>query len=351
MQQGLDGLLNALPMPALFIGADDRILAANAEAAQLFGSAAAGRLLTTVLRQPTVLHAVDDCRSSLEAHTARYLTNDGQQDVTYSVNCGFVSLHEGQGVLACFEDVTHMEQIGQMRRDFVANVSHELRTPLTALLGFIETLRGSARDDAAARERFLGIMEKEAERMNRLVRDLLSLSQVEAEERMRPAKPVNIVDLVEGAARTLTHLADGEGVRIVHDLPERPIMVPAEPDQLRQVITNLVENAIKYGGKGGIVTLSISPPAQETALRAEAVRICVRDTGPGIDPLHIPRLTERFYRVDSHRSREMGGTGLGLAIVKHIVNRHRGRLLIESTIGEGSTFCVILPTSEAKSIN
>ncbi|MDR9485496.1 MAG: ATP-binding protein [Sediminimonas sp.] len=345
MTQGLDGLLEAVPMPALFVGADDRIVAANAAAARLFGQPPAGRLLTTVVRQPTVLHAVDGCRSSLEARTARYLTNDGQQDVTYAVNCGFVALQEGQGVLTCFEDVTHMEQVGQMRRDFVANVSHELRTPLTALLGFIETLRGPARDDAAARERFLGIMEHEAERMNRLVRDLLSLSQVEAEERMRPANPVDIVELVEGASRTLTHLAGGSDVTIVHEMPESAIMVPAEPDQLRQVVTNLVENAIKYGGRGGTVTLSITGPAQDLALRAEAVRICVRDTGPGIDPLHIPRLTERFYRVDSHRSREKGGTGLGLAIVKHIVNRHRGRLLIDSAPGEGSTFCIVLPTS------
>ena len=332
-------------MPSLLIGADDRILAANTAATKLFGRAPAGRLLTTVVRQPTVLHAVDDCRSSLEAHGARYLANDGQQDVTYAVTCSFVSVHEGQGVLTCFEDVTHMEQVGQMRRDFVANVSHELRTPLTALLGFIETLRGPAREDAVARERFLGIMENEAERMNRLVRDLLSLSQVEAEERMRPVNPVDIVELAEGAMRTLGHLAESAGVRMVHDVPQEPITLPAEPDQLRQVISNLVENAIKYGGKGGTVTLSINTPARDPALRAEAVRICVRDTGPGIDPLHIPRLTERFYRVDSHRSREMGGTGLGLAIVKHIMNRHRGRLLIESTPGEGSVFCIVLPTS------
>ncbi|WP_296764145.1 ATP-binding protein [Sediminimonas sp.] len=344
MDGGLKGLMAALPMPALFIGNDDRILAANEAATRLFARVPEGRLLTTVVRQPTVLHAVDGCRADRAPRRARYLTNDGEQDVTYAVSCGFVELHEGRGVLACFEDVTQVEQVGQMRRDFVANVSHELRTPLTALLGFIETLRGPAREDAAARERFLGIMEKEAGRMNRLVRDLLSLSQVEAEERMRPARRLNLVELAQGAARTLTQLAEDLGVSLVYEMPAQPVTVPAEADQLSQVVTNLVENAIKYGGKGGTVTVAITGPAQDPALRAEAVRLSIRDTGPGIDPLHIPRLTERFYRVDSHRSREMGGTGLGLAIVKHIVNRHRGRLLIDSAPGEGSVFTVVLPT-------
>ena len=346
MDGGLNSLMAALPMPALLVGDDDRILAANAAAARLFSRAPEGRLLTTVVRQPTVLHAVDGCRASHAPRSARYLTNDGQQDVTYAVSCGFVDLQEGRGVLACFEDVTHMEQVGQMRRDFVANVSHELRTPLTALLGFIETLRGPAREDAAARDRFLGIMEKEAGRMNRLVRDLLSLSQVEAEERMRPARRVNLVELVQGAVRTLAQVAEDADVSMVHEMPSEAVMVPAEADQLSQVVTNLVENAIKYGGTGGTVTLSITGPAMDPALRAEAVRLSVHDTGPGIDPLHIPRLTERFYRVDNHRSREMGGTGLGLAIVKHIVNRHRGRLLIDSTPGAGSTFTVVLPTTD-----
>ena len=345
MDGGLKSLMAALPMPALLIGDDDRILAANEAAARLFARPPQGRLLTTVVRQPTVLDAVDGCRAARAPRSARYLTSDGEQDVTYAVSCGYVDLHDGRGVLSCFEDVTHVEQVGQMRRDFVANVSHELRTPLTALLGFIETLRGPAREDAGARERFLGIMEKEANRMNRLVRDLLSLSQVEAEERMRPAKHVNLAELAEGAARPLAQLAADSDVELVHDMPAGPVMVPAEADQLGQVVTNLVENAIKYGGKGGTVTLSITGPAPDPALRAEAVRLSVRDTGPGIDPLHIPRLTERFYRVDSHRSREMGGTGLGLAIVKHIVNRHRGRLLIESAPGQGSAFIVVLPTA------
>lgn len=338
-------IVAAVPHAALLVADNDRILAANARSAALFGDGLAGRHLITVIRQPSVLDAIEGTRSSHLAQETRYLTNDGQQDVTYRVSCAHLDLAGLAGVLVVFEDVTHLEQAGQMRRDFVANVSHELRTPLTALLGFIETLQGPARDDAAARERFLGIMAREADRMNRLVRDLLSLSHVEAQERMRPDEQVDLTEIVRATRRSLAHLAEKNAVSFDEELPGVPVMVPGDADQLRQVLTNLIENAIKYGGHGCRVGLRLDGPAEGLGLRGPAVRLTVSDSGPGIDPLHIPRLTERFYRVDSHRSREMGGTGLGLAIVKHIVNRHRGRLRIESAPGEGSRFSVILPVS------
>jgi two-component system phosphate regulon sensor histidine kinase PhoR len=243
-----------------------------------------------------------------------------------------------------FEDATAAEEAGQIRRDFVANVSHELRTPLTAMIGFIETLRGAARHDQHAQERFLGIMEQEASRMNRLVHDLLSLSRVESEERVRPKARVEIGSLLASVTSALRKIADGQNVRITQIGPDAPTELPGDGDQLFQVFSNLVETAIKYGGPNSEIVMTASSSARDPFLRAPAVRISITDQGPGIDEIHIPRLTERFYRVDNHRSRELGGTGLGLAIVKHIVNRHRGRLRIESKLGEGSTFTVILPT-------
>ena len=245
---------------------------------------------------------------------------------------------QGEAVLCVFRDVTEEERAGEMRRDFVANVSHELRTPLTALMGFIETLKHAAKDDPKARDMFLGIMEAEAGRMNRLVRDLLQLSRVEAEERVRPKEAVALKPLLEGVIGSLKGVAERKGDRV--ELSGDPAVVPGDADQLTQVFTNLIENALKYGAAGQVVRVSLSP---EETVRGPAVRVEVADQGEGIDPVHLPRLTERFYRVDSHRSREMGGTGLGLAIVKHIVSRHRGWLRVESVVGEGSRFSVVLP--------
>lgn len=336
-------LIDAVPLPAVLIGTDERIAAANRRAAALLGSGLEGRHFITVLRQPTVLDAIEASLRDGAPRTIRYLSREGAQDTTYAVSCALVGAAAGAGLLVCFEDITHVEQAGQMRRDFVANVSHELRSPLTALLGFIETLRGPARGDDAAIDRFLGTMQFEAERMERLVRDLLSLSRVEGEERQRPTDPVDLAGMVTAVVNTLRPLADDSRVTLRSDLPGDRLLVPGDGDQLRQVCINLVENAIKYGGPGKSVHVRLATADHEPALRGPAVVLAVRDEGPGIDPVHIPRLTERFYRVDSHRSREMGGTGLGLAIVKHIVGRHRGRLRIDSTPGRGSEFRVMLP--------
>lgn len=339
----VSSLLGAIPLPTVLIGRGERIIGANDRALALLGPGIVGRHFITALRQPAVLDAIEACLRDSQTHVTRYLAGDGAQDVTYRVNCAPVDTDTGRGALIAFEDVTQMEQAGQMRRDFVANVSHELRSPLTALLGFIETLRGPARDDAAARERFLGTMQDEAERMERLVRDLLSLSRVEAQERVRPTDPVDLGRAIGTVLHTLRPLAAEQGVVLMADLPADPVVVPADADQLQQVLTNLIENAIKYGGAGKTVHIALTATDDEPALRGPAAEISVRDQGPGIDPVHIPRLTERFYRVDSHRSRRMGGTGLGLAIVKHIVGRHRGRLRIDSRPGGGSDFRVLLP--------
>jgi len=336
-------LIAALPMPVILIGQSERIEAANAAALRLVPTCEVGRHYITALRQPALLDTVETCLASGATSGSRYLGRDGARDTTWRVSVAPVALPQGPGALLTFEDVTAVEEAGQMRRDFVANVSHELRTPLTSLLGFVETLRGPARDDPAARDRFLSIMEREAGRMAQLVRDLLSLGRVEEEERRRPTDPVALKALVESVVQTLEPLAAATGNSLRLDLPPDAVIVPGDADQLRQVLVNLIENAIKYGGAGKPVEIMLTAPGQEPALRCAAVRLVVADHGDGIDEHHIPRLTERFYRVDNHRSREVGGTGLGLAIVKHIINRHRGRLRIESTPGQGSRFTVILP--------
>jgi two-component system phosphate regulon sensor histidine kinase PhoR len=335
--------LAAVPTPVLLVDAGERIRFANDSAGRLLGEGLIGRHYISILRQPTLLDCIEGALQRGVVTSGIYLSTSAGRETTHNVLATPVDAGQGREVLVSLEDVTPLQEAGQMRRDFVANVSHELRTPLTALLGFIETLRGAARADAATRDRFLSIMEKEAQRMNRLVHDLLSLSRVESNERTRPTEMVDVTRIIRSTAESL-RTAQAENVcEIVIEAESPSKHVPADPDQLTQVFANLFENAIKYGGKGGMVTVRISYPEHEPMLRGPAVRIEVIDQGPGIDPIHIPRLTERFYRIDGHRSRELGGTGLGLAIVKHIVSRHRGRLRITSEPGKGSCFTVILP--------
>ena len=344
----LPDLIEILPHAALIIGADERILAINPEARRILGGHALARPFVTVLRQPDFSTAIESALRGQQPDPVRLrlLTRDGAHTLQMAHIIALpASLSSKGGVLVSFEDITALESAIEMRRDFVANVSHELRTPLTALMGFVETLRTAARDDPKARDRFLTIMEREAARMNRLVGDLLSLSRVEGDERMRPTSKVDISAVLRGVMQTLEHSAQAANVALIRDGETGEHILPGDCDQLTQVFTNLIENAIKYGGQGGEVRITLSKIKSEPVLRGPGLRIEVSDRGEGIDPLHLPRLTERFYRVDTHRSREKGGTGLGLAIVKHIVARHRGRLRIDSTPGEGSRFTVILPES------
>ena len=233
-----------------------------------------------------------------------------------------------------------------MRADFVANAGHELKTPLSTLLGFIETLRGPARDDAAARERFLGIMHEQAGRMARLVDDLLSLSRIELNEHVAPTARVALGPILDSIAATLELRAAERGMRIELSLPDDLPDVQGERDELAQVFQNLLDNAVKYARRDSTVTVTAG--AGDRALPA-MVWVAVADHGEGIPNEHLPRLTERFYRIDNARSRELGGTGLGLAIVKHVLNRHRGRLEIASTLGQGSTFMIWLRAAPAES--
>lgn len=346
--------LRAVPVSILAVDRAARVIAANPAARSMFGDDILDRPFVTVLRQPMVVDALERMLSAqhdpapgespgTESQTLRASVNAGGRDIPCDVTVTTIPMSDGGGATIALLDRSGMEHAEQMRRDFIANVSHELRTPLTALMGFIETLRGPARNDDVARARFLEIMEAEVGRMNRLVADLLSLSRVESEERRRPVTSIELSALVRMVAATQTPTAAAAGVEIATKGTDIQAWVAGDHDQLVQVFHNLVENGVKYGGSGGSVTLSLGRITYEPVLRGPAWVVTVEDKGEGIDPLHLPRLTERFYRVDSSRSRAQGGTGLGLAIVKHIISRHRGRLRIDSDLGKGSRFAVILP--------
>ena len=305
MAEAIHDVLAALPMPVLAVDGTERIVAANEAATALVGQGSVGRHYVTILRQPQLIDTIAAVLGDSQPRVSQYLSNNGIEDTTFRVTAR--ALPHMRVLMLTFQDVSHLEQADQMRRDFVANVSHELRTLLTALMGFIETLRGPAREDAAARDRFLDIMEGEAGRMNRLVGDLLSLSRVEGDQRVRPQGRVNLDEIVSSVLRSLAPLANESSVRLTYDGPEQPVSLTGDADQLMQVVTNLVENAIKYGGSGGQVAITVTEVARDLSLRAPGVHLSITDFGPGIDPVHLPRLTERFYRADSHRSRALGG--------------------------------------------
>lgn len=323
--------IEAIAEPALIVqGA--RAVAANAAARALFGARIEGGDLRLVLRHPAVLDAVAEAAAS-GSSINREVNGLGAGNSAWRLRA--VETEDGR-VLVVFEDITQARLTERMRVDFVANASHELRTPLATLSGFIETLLGPAAEDEPARRRFLGIMANEASRMSRLIDDLLSLSRIELDKYVRPSMALDLGSVFSDVGKTLAMRLEQDQRQLVLKIVDPLPPVVGDRDQILQVLHNLVLNALKYGQTGTPITM-----------RAEAepdmVRIVVADMGDGIAPEHLPRLTERFYRVDSQRSRKMGGTGLGLAIVKHIVERHRGRLEITSQQGEGSEVSFTLP--------
>ena len=336
-------LLNALGEPILLINKSREIILANNVALDLFGRRIEGSDFARAIRHPAALHHVDRMLAgniiSPEPNTTFQLS--GSIATTYKLSVSRIEERTSAGdtYLIALKDISHILEAEQMRSDFVANVSHELRSPLTALTGFIETLKGSAKDDPDARARFLDIMEREASRMNRLIDDLLSLSTLETNERIRPVSKASVPNILNRVIATVSPQAEANNKTINFTTPSFEGIVSGDEDELVQLFHNLVENAVKYGRADSEIDISVR--------QDENLIIAIKDAGEGIPPEHIPRLTERFYRVDSGRSREKGGTGLGLAIVKHIINRHRGKLTIESTVGEGSTFIVELPLANA----
>jgi two-component system phosphate regulon sensor histidine kinase PhoR len=337
-------ILERLPDPVVVVAQDRTLRRSNAAARGAFGDD-----IAAVLRNPRLRAAIDRAIASGATGTAEVaLRAPVQRDIYASLVPMDPPLADGGRVLVVLSDRTRERVIEQSRADFVANVSHELRTPLASLIGFVETLQGSAADDPPAQQRFLGIMAEQGARMNRLIDDLLSLSRIELTEHQVPSQPLDLSLLlgrmVAGFEPRLAQRGVTLDLRIAADLPT----VAGDADQMAQVLQNLLDNGVKYGRDGGTLAVAAQPatPGERWPSRPGVV-VSVADQGQGIAKEHLPRLTERFYRVDKGRSRAVGGTGLGLAIVKHIVNRHRGQLLVESEVGKGTTVSVWLPLTQA----
>ncbi len=331
-------LFDMLPDPVLVLGSKRRIRRSNEAANRFFNVTEMDGDMTRFIRHPALLKAIDaayegaDQSARIEftisdvvpRHVAAYIVNlDGESS-------------EGLHLIVTLHDLTESRRMQQMRVDFVANASHELRTPLAILIGALETLMGPARNDPEAHQRFFTMMQAQSLRMSQLIDDLLSLSQIEINEHSRPADRVDIGKVLNGVGGLIRAKSVEMDKTIAMTLPETPVFVTGDFDQLTQVFTNLVDNALKYSREKSEIRVEIEVARREA-------RISVIDEGEGIPEEHIARLTERFYRVDSDRSRKLGGTGLGLAIVKHIVSRHRGHLEIESEVGKGSRFTIRLP--------
>jgi len=342
----LEAVLAALPDPVIALARDERVVAVNRQANEIVPALRRGEPAASLgLRMPDVLEALRRAVKTGQEQQAEFVQRV-PSDRWFEVVVAPLKYQPGARrsdlILMTFHDRTALRRVEEMRVSFVANASHELRTPLAALSGFIETLQGSARDDAAARERFLPIMHAQAMRMARLVNDLLLLSRIELNAHLRPQTPVDLISIVRQVKDSLETLARASDVKIQIHVPDQPFIVLGDRDELTSVFENLIENALKYGAAGKRVEISF---AQVEASEGQGeARVSVRDYGPGIAREHIPRLTERFYRVDVTESRAQGGTGLGLALVKHILNRHRGKLDIDSVLGSGATFTVRLPS-------
>jgi two-component system, OmpR family, phosphate regulon sensor histidine kinase PhoR len=335
--------IDAMPDPVIAVDRDHIVLHANRAALDLFPSMRIGAAIALANRSPELAEAIN---AVIVEQSPRSVSLHERMPVERRLDATVSPLARDSGnlpdIVIVMRDVSERERLAQMRADFIAHASHELRTPLAALRGFIETLQGAAKNDVAARERFLGIMSSEAQRMSRILDDLLSLARLEMRAHIAPTGHVDVNEVLSEVVESLEPIAAAVETTIQVDAPGEPCLVRGDRDEIVQVFVNILQNAIKYGRQGGAVTLQVSfVDGQRRRLR-----IAISDDGPGISEEHLPRLTERFYRVDDKSSREKGGTGLGLAIVKHIIARHRGELKIASKLGLGSTFTVELPVDD-----
>lgn len=351
-QDYVDAIMGAAPDALVLINAEHHVVEANRAALDAFGDRLVGRDMVQVIRIPDAVNAIERALVRQERCEAELtLLAPGERQflllvipiVQPSDGAASEEIVPFRGALLAFHETTALKRSEKMRADFVANASHELRTPLASIIGFIETLSGPAKEDAEARERFLGIMGQEATRMARLVDDLLSLSRIEQEEHLAPQETADLGHLLGRLSKALELKAQAENMTIDLDLPKNLPLVLGDDDQLTQVFQNLVDNALKYGQEGTSVRVSVETVERLPETGGGGLAVSIHNQGDGIPREHIPRLTDRFYRVDTARSRELGGTGLGLAIVKHIVNRHRGTFGVESELGVGTTASVGLP--------
>jgi two-component system phosphate regulon sensor histidine kinase PhoR len=332
-------LAAAVADPLIIFDHSATIVHANAAAFAAFGGLAPGMSLSLKFRAPEMQALLDGILSGHVAADAVDYTEKLPVERTYRVSASTVGHATGLYVLV-FKDQSETRRIDRMRADFIANASHELRTPLASIAGFIETLRGPARNDPAARDQFLQIMQNQTGRMARLIDDLLSLSRLEMKPYLRPGTEVDLRQTIDSVIDSLGPLASENGVVIEREFANGPLVVSGDRDELFQVFENLLENACKYGQSGGRVTVSVAGGGDS---QQPGFDVTIRDYGPGIAKEHIPRITERFYRVDVENSRTQKGTGLGLSIVKHILTRHNARLSIKSEVGKGAAFTVHLP--------
>ena len=361
-------LINALQEPALFITPTSRIGIANGAARKVFRFVDEEPLLKSVIRRPELLEAVEAVQLKQEPRAFSLIVLD-DPDRHFSGWVEPVEVEDGDGLLITMHDTTEIKRVGQARADFLANAGHELRTPLTSIAGFVETMRGAAKDDTESWDGFLKIMHGETQRMSRLINDLMSLTRIEQKEHLRPNSDTDLCSVVMGVTQTLRALAEEKGVTIKLEGDTGNVMVRGEADELSQVALNLIDNALKYSEQGQVIRvhvagdltrdeaitlagrgidgadrLTISSSAGPSAASYAALR--VEDSGPGIEGKYLSRLSERFFRVDQGRGLRRG-TGLGLAIVKHVLSRHRGDFVVESLLGHGSAFGVLLPMSNA----
>ncbi|GAK32262.1 histidine kinase [Iodidimonas nitroreducens] len=352
-------IAEGIDAPLLLIDPGRKVLDANRPARSLFGERLIGREISLHMRHPDILDALAKVMKG--ATTIRLdvtLTTPVERNFTVSVsrvensrppqsNLIHDEAEPDYYVVISMHDTTQMKAAERMRADFVANASHELRTPLSSLIGFIETMRGPAKDDLAAQERFLGIMHEESQRMVRLIDDLLSLSRIELDKHVQPQTSADCLPILKNVVDSLEPGAAKRSMRLLIKAKDPLPPVRGDRDQIHQMLQNLVSNAMKYAYEGTDITLHAQRVERMPEGGKAGLAITINDQGAGIAPEHIPRLTERFYRVDAARSRKLGGTGLGLAIVKHIVTRHRGYLHIESTLGVGTSVTVTLPLATA----
>jgi len=343
--QLIEQVIGGLPSAAIVLDREGRVVAFNEAATGIAPALSRGELALIGLRMPELVDAVRRAARRREPQRVEFFErvplDRWMEAFVTPVRIGAAGEPSVDLLLMTFNDLTPLRRVEEMRADFIANASHELRTPLAALLGFIETLQGTAKDDSVARGKFLNIMQGQATRMARLIDDLLSLSRIELNAHLQPNTPVDLPPIVRQVVDGLQTLARDRGVEIKVTIPSDPLLVLGDRDELIRALENLVENALKYGAVGKRVDITVA--RGQTRAGAPEARVAVRDYGPGIPPEHLPRLTERFYRVDVTDSRAQGGTGLGLALVKHVLNRHGGRLTIESTLGAGATFTIHLP--------